>query len=199
MSTQKHIEEIWNHDHLQTKKKDLTFERMDLFSEETASVFGLTRKELLITGVTSGAVTGAGIDLLFAGHTLLLGGAIGALVGGTGAYFGFNELSEVKVLGQTMGRRYLEIGPMENRNFPYILLGRAMYHTMKVAQTSHAKREVFDIEMDQTFKDKWLDDTSRKSLEKYHKKFRSGKALEAGELQEYEEMMNRILKHLIDA
>ena len=70
---------------------------MDLFSEETASVFGLTRKELLITGVTSGAVTGAGIDLLFAGHTLLLGGAIGALVGGTGAYFGFNELSEVKV------------------------------------------------------------------------------------------------------
>ncbi len=199
VTTQKHIEEIWNHDHLQTEKKVLTFEGMDLFSEETASVFGLTRKELLITGVTSGAVTGAGIDLLFAGHTLLLGGVIGAVVGGTGAYFGFNELSEVKVLGQTMGKRYLEMGPMENRNFPYILLGRAIYHTMKVAQTSHAKREVFDIEMDQTFKDKWLDDTSRKSLEKYHKKFRSGKALEAGELQEYEEMMKRILKHLIDA
>ena len=199
VTTQKHIEEIWNHDHLQTEKKVLTFEGLDLFSEETASVFGLTRKELLITGVTSGAVTGAGIDLLFAGHTLLLGGVIGAVVGGTGAYFGFNELSEVKVLGQTMGKRYLEMGPMENRNFPYILLGRAIYHTMKVAQTSHAKREVFDIEMDQTFKEKWLDDTSRKSLEKYHKKFRSGKALEAGELHEYEEMMKRILKHLIDA
>ncbi len=199
VTTQKHIEEIWNHDHLQKEEKVLTFEGMDLFSEETASVFGLTRKELLITGVTSGAVTGAGIDLLFAGHTLLLGGAIGALVGGTGAYFGFNELSEVKVLGQTMGKRYLEMGPMENRNFPYILLGRAIYHTMKVAQTSHAKREVFEIEMDQTFKEKWLDDTLRKSLEKYHKKFRSGRALEAEELKEYEALIKRILKHLIDA
>ncbi len=199
VTTQKHIEEIWNHDHLQKEEKVLTFEGMDLFSEETASVFGLTRKELLITGVTSGAVTGAGIDLLFAGHTLLLGGAIGALVGGTGAYFGFNELSEVKVLGQTMGKRYLEMGPMENRNFPYILLGRAIYHTMKVAQTSHAKREVFEIEMDQTFKEKWLDDTLRKSLEKYHKKFRSERALEAEELKEYEALIKRILKHLIDA
>jgi GTPase Era involved in 16S rRNA processing len=199
MTTQKHIEEIWNHDHLQKEENVLTFEGMDLFSEETASVFGLTRKELLITGVTSGAVTGAGIDLIFAGHTLLLGGAIGALVGGAGAYFGFNELSEVKVLGQTMGKHYLEMGPMENRNFPYILLGRAIYHTMKVAQTSHARREVFDIEMDQTFKESWLDDKTRNALEKYHKKFRSGTALGSEELKAYETLINQILKHVIDA
>jgi GTPase Era involved in 16S rRNA processing len=199
VAAQKEIEEIWNHGHLEKKERVLTFEGMDLFSEETASVFGLTRKELLITGMTSGAITGAGIDLLFAGHTLLLGGAIGALVGGTGAYFGFNELSEVKVLGHTMGRRYLEMGPMENRNFPYILLGRAIYHTMKVAQISHAKREVFDIEMDQTFKEKWLDETSRKSLEKYHKKFRSESALQPGELEAYETLIKRILKYVIDA
>ncbi|MDQ7047516.1 MAG: DUF3482 domain-containing protein [Sulfurovum sp.] len=195
--TQKSIEEVWNHGHLQKEEKVLTFEGMDLFSEETASVFGLTRKELIITGVTSGAVTGAGIDLIFAGHTLLLGGIIGAVVGGTGAYFGFNELSEVKVLGQTMGRRYLEMGPMENRNFPYILLGRAMYHTMKVAQTSHAKREMFNIEMDHTFKDKWLDARLRKSLEKYHKKFRSGKTLGAEDLKEYEDLITSIIKGLI--
>ena len=53
--------------------------------------------------------------------------------------------------------------------------------------------------MDQTFKEKWLDDTSRNALEKYHKKFRSGKALEVGELEEYEEIIKRILKSLIDA
>lgn len=199
ISTQKSIEEVWNHDHLKKEQNVLTFEGMDLFSAETASVFGLTRKELIITGATSGAVTGAGIDLLFAGHTLLLGGAIGALVGGTGAYFGFNELSEVKVLGQTIGKRYLEMGPMENRNFPYILLGRAIYHTIKVAKTSHATREVFDIEMDHTFKEKWLDAASRKSLEKYHKKFRSGSVLDPEELKAYEELIKRILKHLIDA
>jgi hypothetical protein len=198
VGTQKSIEEVWNHGHLKKEQKRLTFEGMDLFSEESASVFGLTRKELIITAATSGAVTGAGIDLLLAGHTLLLGGALGALVGGTGAYFGFNELSEVKVLGQSMGKRYLEMGPMANRNFPYILLGRALYHTMKVAQTSHAKREVFEIEMDQSFKERWLNESSRNALEKYHKKFRSGKALATGELKEYEEIIKQILKHLID-
>jgi GTPase Era involved in 16S rRNA processing len=197
-TTQKSIEEVWNHGHLKKEQKVLTFEGMDLFSEESASVFGLTRKELIITAATSGAVTGAGIDLLLAGHTLLLGGALGALVGGTGAYFGFNELSEIKVLGQTMGKRYLEVGPMKNRNFPYILLGRALYHTMKVAQISHAKREVFEIEMDQSFKERWLDENTRNALEKYHKKFRSEKALATGELKEYEEIIKKILKHLID-
>lgn len=198
ISTQKSIEEVWNHGHLKKEQNILTFEEMDLFSEESASIFGLTRKELIITAATSGAVTGAGIDLLLAGHTLLLGGALGALVGGTGAYFGFNELSDVKVLGQSMGKRYLEMGPMKNRNFPYILLGRALFHTMKIAQISHAKRELFDVQMDQAFKEKWLNENSRNALEKYHTKFRSSKALKTGELKEYEEIIRRILKHLID-
>ena len=196
LNAQKKIEEIWNHDNLETEQHNLTFEGMDLFSEETASVFGLTRKELIITGATSGAVTGAGIDLLFAGHTLLLGGIIGGLAGGAGAYFGFNELSEVKVLGKTIGQKYLQMGPMENRNFPYILLGRAVFHASQVAGRSHATRRVADIEMDSTFKDKWLDENLRKSLEGYHKKFRSENALQTELLEEYAELIKEILMKL---
>lgn len=199
VATQKSIEKVWSHDHLKKESKVLVFEGMDLFSEETASVFGLTRKELMITGAASGAVTGAGFDLLFAGSTLFLGGAIGAIVAGAGAYFGFDELSEVKILGQTLGKRYLEIGPMKNRNFPYILLGRAIYHTVQVARISHASREIFDIDMDKTFKTKWLDDSLKKSLEKFHTKFRSGKEVDAEELQEYEELIRNSLKRFIYA
>ena len=194
---QSKIEHIWNHANLQVKQDNLTFEEMDLFSEETASVFGLTRKEMMITGITSGAVTGAGIDLLFAGHTLLLGGAIGAVVGGVGAYFGFDELSDIKVLGKTLGKHYLEMGPMENRNFPYILLGRELYFTSKVAQRSHAKRNVTQINMDSSFKEKWLDDNLKKSLEKCHKVFRSGKEVDAEVLNEYEALIKGILEKLI--
>jgi len=197
VATQKRIEQIWNHEHLKKEQALLAFEEMDLFSQESASVFGLTRKELIITGATSGAVTGAGIDLLLAGHTLFVGGAIGALVGGAGAYFGFTELSEVKVLGQTLGKRYLQMGPMANRNFPYILLGRALYHTTQVATLSHAKRESIKIDMESTFKEKWLDDDLRKSLEKHHKKFRSGDEIEAKELREYEELIQGVLERLI--
>jgi len=197
VNTQDKIEHIWNHDNLEIAQENLTFEGMDLFSEETASVFGLTQKELIITGATSGAVTGAGIDLLFVGHTLFLGGLIGGLAGGIGAYFGFEELSEVKVLGQTLGKRYLQIGPMENRNFPYILLGRALYHTQKVSKRSHALRGVVDLEMDSSFKEKWLDENLRKSLEKYHKMFRSGKEVGTEVLKEYEELIQISLNELI--
>jgi GTPase Era involved in 16S rRNA processing len=197
IKAQKQIEKIWNHDHLQKEQALLTFDGLDLFSEESASVFGLTRKELLITGATSGAVTGAGIDLLFAGHTLLLGGVVGALVGGAGAYFGFGELSEVKVLGQKLGKRYLQIGPMDNRNFPYILLGRAIFHAYHIATRSHALRDIEALSMDSSFKDKWLDDTLRKSLEKYHKMFRSGDEVSVESLEAYEGLVKGVLEKLI--
>ena len=196
-STQKQIETIWNHGNLQKEQHSLPLDGMDLFSEQTASVFGLTRKELLLTATASGAATGAGVDLLFGGATLLLGTGIGAIVGGIGAFFAFNELSDIKVLGRTLGKRYLEIGPMENRNFPYILLGRTIYHTSKVANRSHALRNRADFSMDSSFKERWLNDDLRKNLEKYHKKFRSAKELETGELNEYEDLVNDVLKGFV--
>jgi len=197
--TQKKIEKIWQHDHLEKNQIMLTFEALDLFSEESASVFGLTRKELLITGATSGAIAGAGIDLLFLGHTLLLGGAIGGLVGGMGAYFGFDELSEIKVLGQTVGKRYLQMGPMKNRNFPYILLGRAIYHTSTIANRSHAIRSVVELDTSSAFKDKWLDDDLRASLEKYHKIFRSEKIADVDVVGEYEVLIFKVLRSIYNA
>lgn len=195
--TQKKIEKIWKHQHLEKKQALLTFDGVDLFSEEAASVFGLTRKELLITGVTSGAVAGAGVDLLLLGHTLFVGGAIGAVVGGVGAYLGFNELSDVKVLGQKLGKRYLQIGPMENRNFPYILLGRAIFHAYHIATRSHALRDVEELSMDSTFKEKWLDEDLRKSLEKYHKMFRSGNEVSREDLEAYALLIKSVLDKLI--
>jgi len=195
--TQKRVEKIWNHDNLKTEQQLLPLDGMDLFSEETASVFGLTKKELLVTATASGAATGAGVDLLFGGATLLLGTGLGAVIGGVSAFFAFNELSEIKVLGQTLGKRYLEMGPMENRNFPYILLGRIVYHTSKIANRSHAIRGIADFSMNSSFKERWLNDSLRKDLEKYHKKFRSSKELKSEELKEYETLINEILKSLI--
>jgi len=96
-----------------------------------------------------------------------------------------------------LGSKYLEIGPMENRNFPYIFLGRMIYHTSAIAKRSHAKRGVAVLKMEQGFKEKWLDDTLRKTLEKYHKMFRSGKALDAKALSEYEALIYQVLLKLL--
>jgi hypothetical protein len=195
--TQKNVERIWNHDHLKKEQLLLPYEGIDLFSQESASLFGLSQQEMIVMGATSGAAAGAAIDLFTVGHTLLLGGAIGAVVGGVSAYFGFEKLSEIKVFGRQVGQRYLQMGPMQNRNFPYILLGRALYYTVVLAHHSHAKREVVKFTMDSSFKEAWLTDTFKKELEKFHKKFRSGKEMEAEELGEYEGLIRAILEDLM--
>jgi len=195
---QKKVEKIWHHENLEKAQQTLLFDGMDLFSKESASLFGLSRKELLITGTTGGAMTGAGIDLLLGGSTLFLGSAIGAVVGGAGVFFGFNELSEVKVLGQKLGKRYLEAGPMKNVNFPYVLLNRALFHATKIASRSHALRNKVLLEMGRDFTSKWMDDEIRKSLEKYHTLFRSGDEVKPERMKAYEETIGMILKRLID-
>ncbi|KYJ85555.1 GTP-binding protein [Sulfurovum riftiae] len=195
---QKRVEKVWHHENLEKAQQALLFDGMDLFSKESASLFGLSRKELLITGTTGGAMTGAGIDLLLGGSTLFLGSAIGAMVGGAGVFFGFNELSEVKVLGQKLGKRYLEAGPMKNVNFPYILLNRALFHATKIASRSHALRNKVLLEMGRDFTSKWMDDEVRKSLEKCHVLFRSGDEVKPETMKAYEETIGMILRRLID-
>ena len=51
--------------------------------------------------------------------------------------------------------------------------------------------------MDQSFKEQWLSDSLKKELEKFHKKFRSGKVVEAEELGEYELLIQTVLEKLI--
>ena len=196
--SQQRIEQIWNHRNLKKEERELTFEGIDLFSEESASLFGLTRKEMLITAAGGGAATGAGIDLMLGGSSFMLGTGIGAIAGGMGALFAFDKLSQIRLLGQTLGSRYLEMGPMENRNFPYILLGRILYHTVKIASLSHAYRGEVDLVMDQRFKERWLDSDRRKQLERFHRLFASDKTVDEEKLSEYEALITEILKGLID-
>jgi hypothetical protein len=57
---------------------------------------------------------------------------------------------------------------------------------------------VAKFEMGQAFTERWIDDSMRKSLEKLHSKFRSGDEVKAEALKEYENLINTVLKRLID-
>jgi len=196
-ATQTKVEHLWHHLHLEKRQERLVFEGVDLFSKESASLFGLKRKELLVTGATGGAMTGAGIDLLLGGGTFFLGSAIGAFVGGATLLFGFNELSEVKVLGKTLGKKSLEVGPMHHLNFPYILLSRALFHAVKMINLSHAHRSSVSLEMGERFTEKWRDEDVRKSLEKYHTLFRSNEEVTPEAMEAYKTIILEILKRLV--
>ena len=178
------IEKIWQHTDIQKAEEELNLEEMGLFSKESASIFGLSQKELILTGASAGAITGGGLDLLVAGSSLFLGTLIGGVVGGVGAMYGFNNLYELKVLGQSVGRRELSVGPMQNLNFPYVLLGRALYHASLLAKRSHATRGAIDLQ-DASFTEEVISSEARKILEKVHVKLRKGKELNNEELEEY--------------
>ena len=194
---EKEIEFIWNHRSIDKIENLVVFEDIGLFSKESASIFGLSENELIITGASAGAVGGLGIDVAFGGHTLFLASMIGGIVGGVGIRLGFDNLYEVKILGQNLGKRELTIGPMKNLNFPYILLGRSLYHTSVIAKRSHALREDVELEDEEFFTEQIINSETRKKLEKLHIKLRKGEEPSPEMIEEYRKIILHCLLRLL--
>ncbi len=193
------IELIWNHRSIEKVENLLVFEDIGLFSKESASIFGLGQRELIITAASAGAMGGLGLDLMLGGGSLFLGSIIGGAVGGVGAMVGFDNLYEVKILGQKVGKRELTIGPMQNLNFPYILLGRALYHASVIAKRSHALRDEVKWEDEAQYTEQILDAKTRRGLEKLHARLRRGEEPTPEEIKAYRaivlESFERLLSH----
>lgn len=147
LRTRGRIEDLYRHFHLdrlggdQDGSSAAAMMGQDLFATESWQVFGLSRQQLVVTGAVSGAVAGSGLDLVLGGASLMLGAGIGAALGGASAWFGAGELAKVRVLGQQLGGRVLEVGPVQDVNFPWVVLGRAWLHHRLIAERNHARRE----------------------------------------------------------
>ncbi len=139
-SAMKRVQAIYLHGDLDREVKGMELLATDLFTNESWELFGLAKSQLAVTGALSGAAVGGGIDLMLGGASLLLGAGIGALLGGAGAWFGGEELASFKVMGNAVGGRVLQVGPVEAKNFPWVLLGRAWLHHRLVAERNHAWR-----------------------------------------------------------
>ena len=194
---EKEIEFIWNHRSVEKVDNLIVFEDIGLFSKESASIFGLSENEIMITGASAGAMSGLGIDSIFGGNTLFLASIIGGVVGGIGARVGFDNLYEVKILGQHLGKRELTVGPMKNLNFPYILLGRSLYHASVIAKRSHALRESVELEDEEFFTEQIINTETRKKLEKLHITLRKGEEPNDELLAEYRKIILQCFLRLL--
>lgn len=183
------VQSIYRHRSL--RREDATDELLgsDVFSSEGWELFGLSRTELVVSGLVSGAVAGGGLDVLLGGASLLMGSGLGALVGGAGAWLGGSELARVKVLGRTLGGRVLQVGPVKAPNFPWVLLGRAWVHHRLVAERNHAGREAMSVQMTRAMAEEQhmmdtLPDALRKSLARVFQRLRRdpGDAAARGDL-----------------
>ena len=128
--------------------------KADLFSEETWRLGGLNERQLVAAGAIVGGATGAGLDVLTIGHTLLAGTIIGGAVGASLAWVAGKRRPEVKVRVPGLGSRLhvggveLSVGPLMAVNFPWILLDRAIGTLAYVANRAHARRD--EVALDAT-------------------------------------------------
>jgi len=117
----------------------------NLFDTQKWVVWGLNRKQLTIAAAMAGAAAGAIIDLSLAGSSLFLGALGGSAVGATSAWFGADKLAGFKLQGLPVGGYVAQQGPMKNRNFPYVLLGRFLHLEEALQSRTHARRDSIQV------------------------------------------------------
>jgi len=139
------VEAIFRQPSLTRQEAEQSLLEQDLFAERTFEVFGLSRLQLLAGAAAGGAAAGTGVDVLLGGASLLLGAGIGAVVGGLSALFGSDRLARMRVLGLPLGGHEARVGPIADRNFPWVVLMRAVVHAHLVAERNHARRDALIV------------------------------------------------------
>jgi hypothetical protein len=117
-----------------------------LFDYDHWYAWGLDKKQLVAAAGVAGAVGGAAIDLMLAGHSIMLGAIGGGLLGAGSAWFGADKMAEIKLKGLPLGGYTAIYGPVQHRNFPYVVIGRFLYIYRQIANLSHANRRPLTIQ-----------------------------------------------------
>ena len=139
-SNRNEIEWLYGFDHLEREDTQLLFESNSLFSQQSWQIFGLSKDQLVAVGAVGGAAAGSLVDIATGGGSLLLGSGIGAIAGGLSAWLGGDNLAKTELTGNTIGTPVYSIGPIQNINLPFILLGRALLHLWHMEVRTHAQR-----------------------------------------------------------
>lgn len=146
-ASRRRVEQLFRHEHIQREESGIEPKLLhdELFVGEAWEFFGLSKTQLIISGTLAGALGGIGLDAATVGHSFGLGAALGASVGATGtAILSLREpraTIKLAVAEIVAGQRKLVVGPTEHPNFPWVVLGRAVYHARLLRERPHARRE----------------------------------------------------------
>ena len=136
------VESIFRHTNI-TLEEENTYlnQEPELFSKESSQLFGLNKTELLKYGALTGAGLGGAFDVATGGASLLMGSLVGGAIGAGTMFFAANTLAQVKVISVPLGKDILEVGPIKDPSFAYMVLERARAHLAYTAKRNHAIRE----------------------------------------------------------
>ncbi|NVK89170.1 MAG: GTPase/DUF3482 domain-containing protein [Gammaproteobacteria bacterium] len=117
----------------------------DLFDCDQWFAWGLSKKQLLVAATVAGAVGGAALDFAVAGHSFMLGALGGGIIGASSAYFGSEKIASTRLKGLPLGGFSAIYGPVSNKNFPYVIIGRFLYCFRYISRLTHADRRALTI------------------------------------------------------
>lgn len=154
------IERLYRHHRLQRQEPALEWHGDDdLFSDKARRAWGVSRTYLATAGFGAGALGGAGVDALTAGHTLGAGALIGGVLGAAGSVYYAGKLDRLKLGPLSSGGREARFGPVRDPQFGYVILGRALEHAWQIAMRNHAGRDPLTLADDQGH---WLEQMDRR-------------------------------------
>jgi len=117
----------------------------ELFNCEQWYLWGLNTRQLLAMGTSTGAAAGATIDAMVAGHSFMLGTIVGALSGLGGTLLGSKKLATMRVIGLPLGGFEARTGPIQNPNFPFVVIGRFLHLYRQLGTWTHAHRDTLSV------------------------------------------------------
>ncbi|HET6587788.1 MAG TPA: GTPase/DUF3482 domain-containing protein [Oleiagrimonas sp.] len=154
------IERLYRHHRLQRQEQALEWQGDDdLFSDKARHAWGVSRAYLATAGFGAGALGGAGVDALTAGHTLGAGALIGGVLGAAGSVYYAGKLDRLKLGPLSGGGRKAYFGPARDPQLGYVILGRALAHAWHIAMRNHAGRDPLTLTDDQGH---WLEQMDRR-------------------------------------
>ncbi|MFT5484746.1 MAG: hypothetical protein ACI9GW_003414 [Halieaceae bacterium] len=138
------LKRLYQYHHLESTIDELPLEG-NLFDTEKWIIWGLNRKQLTAAATIAGAATGAVVDAALAGSSVMLGAVGGGLLGAGSAWLGADRISSFHVQGLPLGGYEAHQGPIQNRNFPFVVLGRFLYLADSLRHRTHAHRDKLQI------------------------------------------------------
>ena len=192
------VERLYQHHQIARQEAELSWHHdHDLFSESTRQAWAVSRRYLATAGFGAGAVGGAGIDALTLGHSLGTGALIGGLIGAAGTYFYGDKLAvQALRLGPLRGNSELQtatFGPVQDLQFGYIVLGRAVDHWWHISERNHAGRDPLELPPSDSHWLEQLDSPQRKAIQQALGKLRKGRKLGTDEQQGLESIIHSAL------
>ncbi len=147
--SRRRLAELYAHPHLEYSESPLDPVMGDLFGRATWSQLGLTRGQIEWTATVTGAIGGGVLDTMVGGTSFMLGSVLGAASAYALAKFAWSKVKNIDVLGFRLVGDAVTIGPMNNLQFPWILLDRAVGFHRIVSQRSHARRDPVELRIDE--------------------------------------------------